>query len=376
MRLGRSAGRRRSRAIARLAGLRPRGRRYSAARCATTSDPVPDHESHASDAEARDRTPECGDHARRLADCLRDAERGFVGPWRALVSAVARRHHAPGVGAGSCVHAHLLASRRQTRLSRRGAPATTSRRSRAALQFWQEEPVVGAISTPAWWGQDGLIYEDFGTLYRKTLSGPPEVFAKPDEAKRETYYYGASVTPDGRAVVFSIVREDTESFDRAVVAVKDLQTGDQKVLLSGGMSPRVTTTGHLLFGRAGALHAVEVDTESLGGSRESDCCRRRHRHGADRRSDAVRRLRQRYAGLSTRPGTAISATSGRFRPSRRRDAGPRARPLQLRARVPDGRLPGALGVRRQRADMALRLAAPDPWAAHRDVVQRRSGVEP
>jgi serine/threonine-protein kinase len=123
------------------------------------------------------------------------------------------------------------------------------------------EPIVGAISGPAWWGQDGLVYENYGTLYRKTLAGTPEVFAKPDEAKRETYYYGASTTPDGRAVVFSIVREDTESFDRAVVAVKDLQSGVQKVLLSGGMSPRVTTTGHLLFGRAGALHAVEVDTD-------------------------------------------------------------------------------------------------------------------
>ena len=122
------------------------------------------------------------------------------------------------------------------------------------------EPVLGSISTAAWWGQDGLVYENYGTLYRKTLSGPPEVFAQPDAAKRETYYYGASATPDGRAIVFTIVREDTESFDGAVVAVKDLETGVQKVLISGGMSPRVTTTGHLLFGRAGALHAVAIDT--------------------------------------------------------------------------------------------------------------------
>jgi len=122
------------------------------------------------------------------------------------------------------------------------------------------EPVLGSISTAAWWGQDGLVYENFGTLYRKTLSGSPEVFAKPDAKKRETYYYGASATPDGRAIVFTIVREDTESFDRAVIAVKDLETGVQKVLISGGMSPQVTTTGHLLFGRAGALHAVAIDT--------------------------------------------------------------------------------------------------------------------
>ena len=136
------------------------------------------------------------------------------------------------------------------------------------------EPTVGAVSTPTWWGQDGLVYENYGTLYRKTLAGTPEVFAKPDAAKRETYYYGASATPDGRAVVFSIVREDTESFDRAVVAVKDLQSGVQKVLLSGGMSPRVTTTGHLLFGRAGSTPCRRGRHRSLGGSRESDRRRR------------------------------------------------------------------------------------------------------
>ena len=63
----------------------------------------------ASDAEARDRTPERGDYPRRLTDCLRDAERRFVGPGRAPVPAVARRGHAAGVRAGPRVHARFLA---------------------------------------------------------------------------------------------------------------------------------------------------------------------------------------------------------------------------------------------------------------------------
>ncbi len=122
------------------------------------------------------------------------------------------------------------------------------------------EPAIGSISTAAWWGESGLIYENYGTLFRTPLAGAAEIFAKPEESNRETFYYGASTTPDGKAVVFSIVREDTASFDTADIAVKDLTTGLQKTLLRGGMSPQVTTTGHLLFGRAGVLHAVEVDT--------------------------------------------------------------------------------------------------------------------
>jgi hypothetical protein len=76
------------------------------------------------------------------------------------------------------------------------------------------EPIVGAVSTPAWWGQDGLLYENYGTLYRKTLAGTPEVFAKPDEAKRETYYYGASATPDGAWLSSGPLRTGIRTFGR------------------------------------------------------------------------------------------------------------------------------------------------------------------
>ena len=120
-------------------------------------------------------------------------------------------------------------------------------------------PVLDAFTNAAWSGTDALIYESFGTIFRKSFSGDPEVVARPSESNRETWYYGVSPTLDGNAVLFSIVKDDMPSFDQALVAVRDLRTGHQKVLFQGGMSPSLTTTGHLLFARAGTLYAVEVD---------------------------------------------------------------------------------------------------------------------
>jgi Tol biopolymer transport system component len=119
--------------------------------------------------------------------------------------------------------------------------------------------VLDAFTNAVWSGTDALIYESYGTLYRKSFSGDPEVVASPSESNRETWYYGVSLTPDGKAVLFSVVKDDMPSFDQALVAVRDLRTGSQKVLLQGGMSPSLTSTGHLLFGRAGTLYAVEVN---------------------------------------------------------------------------------------------------------------------
>ena len=237
------------------------------------------------------------------------------------------------------------------------------------------EPVLGSISTAAWWGQDGLVYENFGTLYRKTLSGSPEVFAKPDAEKRETYYYGASATPDGRAIVFTIVREDTESFDRAVIAVKDLETGVQKVLISGGMSPQVTTTGHLLFGRAGALHAVAIDTSrwEVRGSPVAVV------------DDIVTEPADGLTPYAISDNGTLVYLQGRAQRYRRQvvvfDRRGRETPLLepgpysfVRA-SPTGEYVALSAYGANVRTWLFDSATQDAWAAHRDLVQRRPGVE-
>ena len=124
------------------------------------------------------------------------------------------------------------------------------------------ESVIAAFTNGAWFGSAGLIYESYGTLFTKPFNGRAEVLARPDESRRETFLYGVSLTPDGRGVLYSLVRDDMKSFDEARVMVKDLVTGVAKELPVGGMSPSVTTSGHLLFGRGSTLFAAPVDTRT------------------------------------------------------------------------------------------------------------------
>jgi serine/threonine protein kinase len=124
------------------------------------------------------------------------------------------------------------------------------------------DSVIAAFTNAAWFGAAGLIYESYGTLFTKPFSGRAEVLARPDESRHETFLYGVSLTPDERGVLYSLVRDDMKSFDEARVMVKDLATGVAKELIAGGMSPSVTTSGHLLFGRGGTLFAAPIDSRT------------------------------------------------------------------------------------------------------------------
>lgn len=124
------------------------------------------------------------------------------------------------------------------------------------------DSVIAAFTNAAWFGSAGLIYESYGTLFTKPFGGPAELLARPDESRHETYLYSVSLTPDGRGVLYSVVRDDMKSFDEARVMVKDLATGGAKELIKGGMGPSVTTSGHLLFGRGGTLFAATIDVKN------------------------------------------------------------------------------------------------------------------
>ncbi len=189
--------------------------------------------------------------------------------------------------------------------------------------------LAAAFTNAAFTADNSLIYEDYGTLYRTSSAGQPAVLAKPSEADRETYYYGVSLAPDDSAILFSVVRDGTESFDQAEIAVKDLKTGIQKVLLRGGMSPSLTTSGHLLFGRAGTLYAVPVDTTRWETRGNPVPVIHDSRHGTKRRTGSLRRVGQWDARLSTGSRTALGSASARLRPTRaQRPATPRAGTVQ------------------------------------------------
>jgi serine/threonine-protein kinase len=125
--------------------------------------------------------------------------------------------------------------------------------------------VTGAGATGiagASWSEDGTIIFGAGTsggLWRVPASGgKPEELTKPAEGEMQHAWPHA--LPGGGAVLFTILSGDVEN---AQVAVFDLETGRQKLLLPGGSYPRYLATGHLVYAIEGTLRAVPFDLERL-----------------------------------------------------------------------------------------------------------------
>jgi serine/threonine-protein kinase len=67
--------------------------------------------------------------------------------------------------------------------------------------------------------------------------------------------------PDGDHVLFTLTRG--EHWDQADVVVQSLASGQRRVLVAGGIDGRYTSSGHLVYGKDGVLHAVKLDPASL-----------------------------------------------------------------------------------------------------------------
>ena len=70
------------------------------------------------------------------------------------------------------------------------------------------------------------------------------------------------ILPGGQAVLFTIT-STTGRLDQAQIAVLDLRTGTQRVLIRGGSDARYVSSGHLVYAAAGTLRAVAFDLARL-----------------------------------------------------------------------------------------------------------------
>ena len=121
-----------------------------------------------------------------------------------------------------------------------------------------------ATNRGASWGVDNTIVfatTATGGLWRVPASGgtPQQLTTL---AATERSHRWPSFLPGGKAVLFSI-QPGGASFDDALIAVRTLDTGEQRVVAQGGASPVYVPTGHILFGRAGALMAIPFDLQRL-----------------------------------------------------------------------------------------------------------------
>jgi len=121
-----------------------------------------------------------------------------------------------------------------------------------------------------WTSDDAIVFaplSNSGLWKVPARGGTPQALTIVDQQKRENSHRWPFVLPGGKAVLFSIEMSSAKSYD---IAVQSLETGQRRILVEGGASPRYLPTGHLLYARASSptasassLVAVPFDVKRL-----------------------------------------------------------------------------------------------------------------
>jgi serine/threonine-protein kinase len=126
--------------------------------------------------------------------------------------------------------------------------------------------LVGIARGAKWAPGDTIIFTTAdpatGLLRLSTDGGTPEVLTRPDGAQGEADHLWPDPLPGGRGVLFTITSR-TGGLDAAQVAVRDLRSGTNKVLVRGGSDAHYVASGHLVYVAAGGLRAIPFDLTRL-----------------------------------------------------------------------------------------------------------------
>ncbi len=110
------------------------------------------------------------------------------------------------------------------------------------------------------WGSNDIIYTRDGALWLTPLSGAaPRQLTVLDLARHEVLHGDPVILPGGRFLLFSCVT--TELGTERIEAVA-LDGSKRLVVIEHAISPVWSPTGHVLFGREGAVWAVPFDPQS------------------------------------------------------------------------------------------------------------------
>ena len=134
-----------------------------------------------------------------------------------------------------------------------GAPITIARLNVGArgATWAPDDTIIFATSDPM-----------TGLQRVSAAGGTPEVLTRPDHAQGEAGHFWPEILPGGHAVLFTITSQ-TGGLETAQVAVRDLRTGTQKVLMRGGSHGHYVASGHLVYVAAGTLRAIAFDLSRL-----------------------------------------------------------------------------------------------------------------
>jgi Tol biopolymer transport system component/tRNA A-37 threonylcarbamoyl transferase component Bud32 len=119
----------------------------------------------------------------------------------------------------------------------------------------------------ATWGPDGtIVFATSSTttgLFRVSEGGgEPAVLTRPNHERGEADHLWPEFLPGGQAVLFTITT-GAGGNDNSQVAVLDLRTGAQKIVLRGGSHAHYVESGHLVYAAAGTLRAIRFDLKRL-----------------------------------------------------------------------------------------------------------------
>jgi serine/threonine-protein kinase len=125
-------------------------------------------------------------------------------------------------------------------------------------------PIAATSARPGGgtWRADGTIVFATGEgLYQVSENGgAPRLLVRPDPRRQEIRYAWPQFMPDGRSVLFTIIKDD--SMDGAQIAVLDVNTLEARLVLIGGTDARYASTGHLVYASGQTLKAVAFDPET------------------------------------------------------------------------------------------------------------------
>ena len=122
--------------------------------------------------------------------------------------------------------------------------------------------IDGGARGATWGSEDTIIFATnnpaTGLLRVSAAGGESTVVSRPNRDRGEADHLWPEILPGGRSVLFTVTAV-SGGLDAAQIAVLDLDTGAQTIVLRGGSHAHYVSTGHLVYTAGGALRAVAFD---------------------------------------------------------------------------------------------------------------------